>query len=78
MKKEKMIEAPQEIKDCVRKIMQYKVIQVACDKLVDEGEYTEIECNAFKKACDIEIDKLEKELEVWRNELRQKDSGDLH
>ena len=78
MKKVKMIEAPQEIKDCVRKIMQYKVIQVACDKLVDERKYTEIECNAFKKACDKEIDKLEKELEVWRNELRQKDSGDLH
>ena len=78
MKKGKMLKATPKIKDCARKILQYKVIQVACDKLVDEGKYSEIECNAIKSACDKEIEVLQKELEVLIDELRKKNSRDLH
>ncbi len=78
MKKRKMIEASPELKDCVRKIMQYKYIEVITDRLYEENKITEFEHKILIKKIDKQINLLSKDLEVLKDGLRQKDSGNLH
>ena len=78
MKKRKMIKASPELKDCVKKIMQFKYIQILIEKLYKENKIREFEHKILTKKFDKQINLLSKDLEVLKDGLRQKDSGDLH
>ncbi len=78
MKKGKMIKASLELKDCVKKIMQFKYIQILIEKLYKENKITEFEHKILIKKFDKQINSLSKDLEVLKDGLRQKDSRDLH